>query len=244
MNHVKEGWNKIFDELDAVEDIYSIEDTRKRLLTEEFHYTKYFGKAKNRTMMNDDLVLYKSVIKHTEILEYVFRSQGSYKGNYGFKYRLVFLMENDLDVNSLLCKCGDRYTWNRYCRKCPEPKKTWLGRSHTPETRKKQRKSTLCYLENANGQLVPRYNIESISLLEQVADELGIDDLQHAENGGEFHIKSLGYFVDGYSKSQNIVIEIDESHHFDSDGSLRQSDIERQREIENQLGCTFVRIRV
>jgi very-short-patch-repair endonuclease len=52
----------------------------------------------------------------------------------------------------------------------------------------------------------------------------------------------LGYFVDGYSKEQNIVLEYDEPHHFNSDGNLKESDIIRQNEIEEYLDCTFIRI--
>ncbi len=39
----------------------------------------------------------------------------------------------------------------------------------------------------------PNYNPSSIPIIEAKAEELGITDLQHAENGGEFHIKELGY---------------------------------------------------
>ena len=94
-----------------------------------------------------------------------------------------------------------------------------------------------------NGnQMMPNYNISSISILEEIAKEMGITDLQHAENGGEFFIKELGYFVDGYSKEKNVILEYDEPHHFNSDGSLKESDIIRQKEIEEYLKCEFIRI--
>ena len=41
----------------------------------------------------------------------------------------------------------------------------------------------------------------------------------------------------------NIVYEYDEKHHFNSDGILKEKDIQRQREIEEFLGCTFIRIK-
>ena len=94
-----------------------------------------------------------------------------------------------------------------------------------------------------NGnQMMPNYNISSISILEEIAKEMGITDLQHAENGGEFFIKELGYFVDGYSKEKNVILEYDEPHHFNSDGSLKESDVIRQKEIEEYLKCEFIRI--
>jgi hypothetical protein len=112
--------------------------------------------------------------------------------------------------------------------------------------RKKQRLITVEKIEKQicnGGQITPAYNINSISILEEVAKKLGIKDLQHAENGGEYHIKDLGYWVDGYSKEKNIVIEIDEQHHFNKDGSLKEKDIIRQREIEELLKCKFIRIK-
>jgi hypothetical protein len=92
------------------------------------------------------------------------------------------------------------------------------------------------------GQISPNYNKSSISILENKAKELGITDLQHAENGGEFYIKELGYWVDGYSKEKNIVIEYDEPHHYNSNGELREKDKIRQQEIEKLLSCKFIRI--
>jgi len=114
------------------------------------------------------------------------------------------------------------------------------------EIRKKQRLITLQKIQKQisnGGQIIPSYNIKSISILEQKAKELGITDLRHAENGGEYYIKELGYFVDGYSKEKNVVIEIDEKSHFNKDGSLKNKDIIRQKEIEKLLGCNFIRIK-
>jgi hypothetical protein len=67
--------------------------------------------------------------------------------------------------------------------------------------------------------------------------------IQHAENDGEFHIKELGYWVDGYDKENNIVYEWDEHRHFDVYGMLTPKDIQRQKEIEEHLHCKFIRIK-
>jgi very-short-patch-repair endonuclease len=88
---------------------------------------------------------------------------------------------------------------------------------------------------------MPRYNKSSIKILEDYAKKLNITDLQHAENGGEY--KVLGYYVDGYSPTKNIVLEYDEGHHFDTNGNLLSKDKSRQLEIEEYLGCTFIRIK-
>ena len=71
------------------------------------------------------------------------------------------------------------------------------------------------------------------------AKELGITDLQHAENGGEYHIKELGYWVDGYSEEKNIVIEYYESFH----EKQKERDERRKQEIIEFLGCKFIEIK-
>jgi hypothetical protein len=115
-----------------------------------------------------------------------------------------------------------------------------------PESVRKIRIKAIDRIEKnrLNGnQLVPNYNKSSIPILENKAKELGIVDLQHAENGGEYYIKELGYWVDGYSMEKNIVIEYDERHHFDMNGELKIKDKKRQKEIEDYLGCQFIRIK-
>ena len=122
--------------------------------------------------------------------------------------------------------------------------KYWLGKHPkvTNETRRKLRISAIKRISKAkfNGnQVIPAYNISSISILEQKAKELGITDLQHAENGGEYHIKELGFWVDGYSKDKNIVIEYYEKHH----SRQIEKDMKRQKEIMKFLNCEFIIIK-
>lgn len=94
-----------------------------------------------------------------------------------------------------------------------------------------------------NGQLKPNYNPNGCEILNEHSKVSG-SFIQHAENGGEYHIKELGYWVDGYDKENNIVYEIDENHHFDIDGNLREKDMYRQQEIEDYLKCKFIRIKL
>jgi hypothetical protein len=120
------------------------------------------------------------------------------------------------------------------------------GKFHTDSSRTKMILSRLKYISdryNNGNQIYPNYNASSIPIIEAKAKELGITDLQHAEKGGEFYIKELGYWVDGYSKEKNIVIEYDERHHFDVNGNLREKDILRQKLIQDALGCEFIRIK-
>jgi hypothetical protein len=120
-------------------------------------------------------------------------------------------------------------------------------KNESAETKRRRRTSAIKRLERnitkEGKMLAPNYNLKSIPILEQVAKDLGITDLQHAENGGEFYIKELGYWVDGYSKEKNIVFEFDEPGHFSKDGLLKRKDQIRQKEIEEYLNCIFIRIR-
>jgi hypothetical protein len=94
-----------------------------------------------------------------------------------------------------------------------------------------------------NGnQVIPSYNSNGCQIFENIMKENN-SYIQHAMNGGEFFIKELGYWTDGYDKENNIVYEFDEHHHFDKNGNLSQKDIRRQQEIENLLNCRFIRIK-
>jgi hypothetical protein len=90
--------------------------------------------------------------------------------------------------------------------------------------------------------LFPNYNVNAIPIIEEYGNLYGYN-FQHAENGGEYYVEGLGYYLDGYDLEKNVAIEIDESHHFNKDGSLKQKDILRQSKIEELLNCKFIRIK-
>jgi len=119
------------------------------------------------------------------------------------------------------------------------------GKKDSYETRKKKRlaaiKNILSHIKNG-GQLTPNYNPNACKLIDEYGKQHNYN-FQHAENGGEYHIKELGYWVDGYDKEKNVVIEIDEDHHFDIDGNILSRDSKRQTEIMNFLECKFIRLK-
>ncbi|MBC8428104.1 MAG: hypothetical protein H8D94_01385 [Candidatus Pelagibacter sp.] len=113
-----------------------------------------------------------------------------------------------------------------------------FGKIHTIETKRKIRLSTLERIERMSGQLYPNYNPRACKIIDEYGKKHGYN-FQHAENGGEHHIKELGYWVDGYDKDKNVVIEYDENYH----NNIQKKDIQRQKEIEKYLGCEFIRIK-
>ena len=112
------------------------------------------------------------------------------------------------------------------------------GKIVSNETRRKMREGVV--------RRVQKYGIHSRNfnpIACKIIDEYGKENgykFQHALNGGEY--SCAGYMVDGYDKEKNTVIEIDEKQHFNADGTLREKDILRQKEIENEILCKFIRI--
>lgn len=117
-----------------------------------------------------------------------------------------------------------------------------IGRKTSQETKKKQRIAAINQIkEKYRANFHPNYNKKACEYFDKLMIETKTN-IQHAENGGEFHIESLGYWVDGYDKENNIVYEYDEKKH--SYKNKKQKDIERQNEIINLLNCQFIRIKI
>ena len=135
----------------------------------------------------------------------------------------------------------------KFCKENPEVGRRhseyMTGKKASKETKRKQRIAAIKNIENRSGQCCPNYNPTGCKLIEEYGKENGYI-FQHAENGGEFYIEELGYWVDGYDKEKNVIIEIDESFHYNFDDKLKIKDVERQEEIENFSGCKFIRLRI
>jgi len=117
-----------------------------------------------------------------------------------------------------------------------------LGKRCTEENKTKFRLNMVERLRKTNQKFHPPYNKKGCEIFDKIMKE-GNVVIQHALNGGEFHIQSLGYWVDGYDHINNIVYEYDEKWHFDVYGNLKEKDIIRQKQIEDLMGCLFVRIK-
>jgi hypothetical protein len=240
VSRTKEYWDRVKSSLSTLE-VYTYEKTRT-ILSKNDLYKQYYGKAKNRTLLKDDLVLYKSVYSYTEELESVLKEQKMYSSGYNLRRRLQFIVENNCDLSTLRCSCKKKYSWTKYCRHCPDYKRYNLGRPASEETKKRCRISTLKYLEKVKRQLAPRYNLDSIPIIEAYGKQHGYD-FMHAENGGEYYVRDLGYFLDAYDPINNVTLEVDEAHHFDRNDELLERDKVRQSQIEQALGCKFIRIK-
>ena len=118
----------------------------------------------------------------------------------------------------------------------------WLGKIRGEQDKIKMRLSAIKRIKDnllSNNQVFPNYNKKSIFYLEKYAIENDYK-IQHAENGGEFYIEALGYWVDGYDINKNVVIEFDEIHH--NKKKQKFKDMNRQNNIINHLNCSFIRL--
>jgi hypothetical protein len=121
--------------------------------------------------------------------------------------------------------------------------KALKGRVFSLEHRKKLRLISIEKLNEKleNGfQLIPNYNPKACILFDEISEKNNIH-IQHAQNGGEYHIKELGYWVDGYDKENNVVYEFDEKYH--ETEKQQKKDSIRQNEIIDHLNCEFIRIK-
>lgn len=94
-------------------------------------------------------------------------------------------------------------------------------------------------IKNGN-QITPSFNKKACKIFDEISKKENIH-IQHAMNGGEYYIPSLGYWLDGYDVINNVAYEFDEKRHFIK-GKLKSKDIDRQKEIKKLLKCKFIRI--
>jgi len=126
--------------------------------------------------------------------------------------------------------------WKEYKNKISVSMK---GKTRSEKTLKKMREAAIKnYIKN--GRNIPNYNPIACKIIDEYGQKNGYN-FQHAENGGEVCID--GYYPDGVDKEKETIIEVDEKHHFNADGILKQRDIKRQNYLEN-LGYDVIRVRV
>jgi hypothetical protein len=92
-------------------------------------------------------------------------------------------------------------------------------------------------------QLTPNYNTNGCNYFKKFDEENNTSG-KHAMNGGELHVKELGYFLDYINYDLKIIIEWDEKRHYDVYGNLKQQDVIRQQKIQEVFPeYKFIRIK-
>jgi hypothetical protein len=111
------------------------------------------------------------------------------------------------------------------------------GIKRTEEDKKHYRISAIKRIERQkfNGEkLIPSIGKDETLILN------GIEKVLNYKICRQYSV--AGYFLDGYIPELNIAFEVDEKKHFDNNGKLLEKDVNRQKEIEKELSCQFVRI--
>ena len=86
----------------------------------------------------------------------------------------------------------------------------------------------------------PAFNPNACHAIDKYGKMNGYN-FQHAMNGGEHRITELGYWIDGYDKEKNVVIEYYENNHWHRKN--KQKDLDRCKEIIHHLGCKIIILR-
>jgi hypothetical protein len=114
------------------------------------------------------------------------------------------------------------------------------GKSHSSERVKNMRIGVIRHIKNNSG-ISTRYNVRACKYFDELNKKNGwhLIHALNSENGKEYHVAELGYFLDAYDKEKNIVVEYDEKRH--NQPNNKRKDLIRQNEIIKHLGCKFYR---
>ena len=109
----------------------------------------------------------------------------------------------------------------------------WLGKKHKNESKDKMRVTAAKRIHDNKWH--PSFNVTACEIIEKYGKENGYN-FQHAMNGGEYFIEELGYWVDGYDKEKNVIIEYYENAHqyFVSEDEIRI------KKIKENLNCKVI----
>jgi len=126
------------------------------------------------------------------------------------------------------------------------------GKFHSEKTKNKIAKSHL--KENLSDESLQAYRESAIARIERqqkdglpLTPSIGLQEKETIDRYEkilnckfERQVRVAGFFVDGYCKEKNIVIEVDEYYH----RKREQQDRYRDEIIKRELGCDIMRIRV
>ncbi len=124
---------------------------------------------------------------------------------------------------------------NDVCRECGH---ILFPRIKSPEQIRKYRKTRTANFVKYGWSA--RYSPIACDIFDEIDRCLGWIG-KTGRNSGEHFIGELGYWVDYYEPTLNIVIEYDERHHNSPKNLIM--DAKRQQEITDYLGCKFYRIK-
>ena len=125
----------------------------------------------------------------------------------------------------------------------PSPLK---GKHHTDEAKRKMRISAIKRITKYKFDglsMCPNVNKKETDYFVKLENEKGWNGIFFGKDNKnqQYLIENLGYFVDYYEPEKNIIVEYDETLHYNKDWTLKEKDIKRQEEIIKTLHCKFYR---
>ena len=140
-------------------------------------------------------------------------------------------------------------------KRSQESKINMKNAQNKPEQRIKLRQKAVERILLNNGKF-PAYNKKSIEVFKEF-DEINKIKGQYATSPNEFYVSELRYWLDYINFEKKLIIEVDESRHFDKlTGLLREKDLIRENEIrekfpdfkflrfKNQEMCDVLKIKI
>jgi len=120
------------------------------------------------------------------------------------------------------------------------------GVTPSEETRRRMRVSAIKRIKRDRydiREMCPSVNKKETDFFLKLDSKKNWDGIFYGkcDRKSQHHIEHLGYFVDYYEPIKNIVVEYDETDHYNVDWKLKDKDVFRQNAIIRYLGCKFFR---
>jgi hypothetical protein len=109
--------------------------------------------------------------------------------------------------------------------------KSHTGKTLSEEHVKNMRLSLIKRLEK-HDMCYPNYNLNACEYFKKFDEEHNTKGRYAVYGGGEYKIKELGYFVDYINFDLKLIMEWDETAHYDMDDKLMEKDRIRQEQIQ------------
>jgi len=118
----------------------------------------------------------------------------------------------------------------------------FYGKTHTEKSKTDMRLAAIkrfSTTKRKNGHLAAIGKNE-VKYFTELEKNNGWDGIFYGKCKSQYHVETLGYFLDYYEPTKNIVVEYDEPRHYVG-GMLKQKDVNRMITIKTHLGCRFLR---
>lgn len=196
--------------------------------------------------------------KHSEKTKEILRKANVGKNKFSDEYKQYLSKKMTGDGNNFYGKTHSEKTKEILSKPKTEEHKRKLalalkgnsssrkGKFHTDESKRKMRISAIKRMSKYKFDgisMCPNVNKKETEYFTNLEKEKKWNGIFFGKENKktQYLIESLGYFVDYYEPNKNVVVEYDETNHYDSNWILKEKDIKRQNEIIKTLQCSFYR---